>query len=356
MLAKWREYEDVAAFDWLNRYAGRTTAESLWQPMLKVKFGPYADRVPLAWLIGRLRQRMNSRKRGAEKLGYLRGSLSTLLDALLAELKRLDVTLIANAPVTKCRIESGTMTSLKTTDDEFVGGDFLFTVPSPVIAKLLAESQPAEAAKHAAIEYFGAICVVLEMSAPLGTVYWLNVADPDFPFGGVIEQTNMIPASEYNGSHIAYLSRYVTKDEPLWKMTDAEVEETMLAALRRMHPELTADRLKKFYVFRTATAATVCDLNFSRRVPECHTSINRMYVANMCHIYPDERSVNNSIRVATEACRVMGTLVDDVPRSSSLSAQIGFNVPARAKTNAVGMSPARERSSQLGQPLATSNP
>jgi protoporphyrinogen oxidase len=325
--------------------------------MLKVKFGPYADRVPLAWLIGRLRQRMNSRKRGAEKLGYLRGSLSTLLEALLESLKRLDVTLVANSPVTSCNIENNTMRSLSTPHDEFSGGDFLFTVPSPVITKLLADSQSAEAAKHAAIEYFGAICVVLEMTAPLGDVYWLNVADAGFPFGGVIEQTNMIPAEEYGGLHIAYLSRYVTKDEPLWKMTDAQVEEVTVAALRRIYPEFGADRLTNVHVFRTATAATVCDLNFSQKVPACRTQVERMYVANMCHIYPDERSVNNSIRVAAEACRVLGSLVDDVPRGSSLSAQIGFDEPARNNAaNSNGMAPVGKQSSQHGEPVANINP
>jgi hypothetical protein len=45
----------------------------------------------------------------------------------------------------------------------------------------------------------------------------------------------------------------------------------------------------------------------------------------MMHVYPDERSVNNSIRLASEACKVMGIESDFIPKGSSMSALIGFN-------------------------------
>ena len=44
----------------------------------------------------------------------------------------------------------------------------------------------------------------------------------------------------------------------------------------------------------------------------------------MMHIYPDERSINNSIRVSANACRSMGMKKVAVPTNQSLSAQIGF--------------------------------
>ena len=53
-VARWRNRENVPALDWFHRKAGRRAAESLWEPLLRVKFGPYAGQVPLAWMIGRL--------------------------------------------------------------------------------------------------------------------------------------------------------------------------------------------------------------------------------------------------------------------------------------------------------------
>jgi hypothetical protein len=48
-----------------------------------------------------------------------------------------------------------------------------------------------------------------------------------------------------------------------------------------------------------------------------------MWLANMVHIYPDERSVNNAIRVSAEACRVMGMKTSFIPEGRSLSGKIG---------------------------------
>jgi hypothetical protein len=77
-------------------------------------------------------------------------------------------------------------------------------------------------------------------------------------------------------------------------------------------------------VFSSRTAAVVCDLNFSKRVPACRAPLRRMFLAAMPHVYPDERSCNNSIRVAAEAGRVMGLNTGDVPRRASLSGQINM--------------------------------
>jgi hypothetical protein len=50
-----------------------------------------------------------------------------------------------------------------------------------------------------------------------------------------------------------------------------------------------------------------------------------MYLAAMPHVYPDERSCNNSIRVAAEACNVMGIKTAAVPRCASSSGQINMS-------------------------------
>ena len=75
-VAKWRKHENISAISWFTKWSGITTTQALWKPLLKVKFGLYADKVPLAWMIGRLRQRMNSRKRGNEKTGISGGQLA----------------------------------------------------------------------------------------------------------------------------------------------------------------------------------------------------------------------------------------------------------------------------------------
>ncbi len=322
--AKWEKLESISALSWFKKWAGKTSTASLWEPMLKIKFGPYASKVPLAWMVGRLRQRMGSRKGGDERLGYLQGSLKTLLDALLKELDQLGVDLVANTAIDHIEIESNRIVSLKSGDQVFEAKDYVMTIPSNRLSPLLQNQMPAYAQELDQVKYFGALCVILEMHKPLSDIYWLNIASEGFPFGGVIEHTNFIPPSEYNGSHIAYLSRYFAYEEDIANMSTEKIKAMMLEKLPEIYPDFTKANLKEVHIFKTMTAATVCDMNFSNKISNCKSPLENMYFANMSHVYPDERSTNNSIRVAAEACYVMGLDTSYVPRNSSLAGKIGF--------------------------------
>ena len=319
--ANWRQNEEISTLDWLYRWAGKGITDALWKPMLNIKFGPYANQVPLSWMIGRMAQRLGSRKDGDESLGYIQGSWKTLIDTLLKRLEEMGVELIKNEQVEEFKIENNEIKGIKTKNLQ-IGADgdkFLLTIPSIYFDKI--KNSPLDAN---GIEYFGAVCTILELKKSFSHIYWMNVADQGFPFGGVIEHTNFIPKEQYNGSHIVYLSRYFAMSEDLAKMSNDEIKAVMIPPLKRINPEFSEDWIKNVYIFKTNTAATVCDLNFSEKVPACETSTKNLYIANMAHIYPDERSTNNSIRVAAEACKVMGVNSDFVPYGASLSGKIGF--------------------------------
>lgn len=108
-------------------------------------------------------------------------------------------------------------------------------------------------------------------------------------------------------------------------MSKEEIKEIMVSPLNNIYPNFKQGDLFDVHVFKTMTAATVCDLNFSQKIPDCKTEIEGLYLASMPHIYPDERSTNNSIRLAAEANSVMGIESSFVPKGQSMSGQIGFN-------------------------------
>lgn len=323
--ANWQKWENSAALDWFYRYAGRRATESIWKPMLEIKFGPYAEKVPVAWMVGRLRQRMNSRKGTEERLGYLKGSLQKLLDTLINKLQTMGVQIILQTRVNKLLIKDAKIYGIETTSGKFSNGIFLATLPVSYLVPLLKDDMLYYANELSKIKYFGAVCTILELSRPLSHIYWLNVADKGFPFGGVIEHTNFVSPSEYNGSHIVYLSRYFAQTDPLASASTSEIKSQMLELIERINPRFNQSWIKNVYVFRTFTAAIVCDLNFSRKVPDCMTPIKDFFLANMSHIYPDERSCNNSIRIAAQACKRIGIDSSIVPFNSSLAGQIGMN-------------------------------
>ena len=323
--AKWYNYESISALDWFYKYAGVNVTDSLWKPLLDIKFGPFSKFVPLSWMIGRLRQRINSRKKGEEQLGYLKGSLSVLLDELLKELKSNDVCLYNNSKVDDLIIDSNNIIGISSNNTNYMSDITLITIPSNYISELISSYNKQLSIDLNKVEYFGAVCVVLELTSKLSDIYWLNVADKGYPFGGIIEHTNFVSPKEYNGKHIVYLSRYFAHNENVSKMNSQEIIDYMIPYLSKVYKNFDKDSIENINVFKTQTAATVCDINFSKKIINCKTDIDNLFIANMMHVYPDERSVNNSIRLAAEACRVMGINSKFVPKGSSISAIIGFN-------------------------------
>lgn len=322
--AHWKKNEHVSALKWFERYSGKQTTENLWRPMMNVKFGDSAPDVPLSWMIGRLSQRVKSRQGSVEKLGYVRGSLFTLLQKLLEKLKNLNVEILTSHPLEEIAFKGNAISGLKSKNQMFESDHYLFTLPSPYLSPFFKSFDPSYASFLSQTQCFGASCFVLELDAPLSDTYWLNVTDPRFTFGGVIEHTNLIPKEHYQNRHIVYLSKYFLLSDPFANKTNEEITALYLKELAVMFPHFSKIKIHSTHVFRTSCGALVTDLHFSKKVPSMKMPFQNGFIANMNHIYPDERSCNNSIRVAANVTQKMGVSTSDVPHGKSLAGLIGI--------------------------------
>ena len=97
------------------------------------------------------------------------------------------------------------------TADGVVEADAVIATPAlPLIDRLVGSHlTDEELQKIRSIEYLANVCLVLRLSRSLSSTYWINVADPEFPYVGVIEHTNFEPVEAYHGQHIVYLSKYL---------------------------------------------------------------------------------------------------------------------------------------------------
>lgn len=311
--ASWERGESRSAISWFNRFAGKQVSEVIWGPMLRVKFGPHADRVPIAWIIGRLSQRIQSRKGTKEMLGYLEGSLKTLKDHLLKSLQEKGVKLHTQEPVKEILCENGQLIGVRTEKQIIPTENVFSTMPSTSLAPLVKDLDPAFYEQLSAIKYFGVVCTILELNTKLSDIYWLNIADPTKPFGGIIEHTNFIPKEKYGGSHVVYLSRYFDLKEDIAGMDERELGDLMLEGVKTVYTQFKESFIKSIFVFRSNNAAVVVDTDFSQKIPPCKSPLRGLYQINMAHLYPDERSVNNAIRLASDALNIMG-IKNEVPQ------------------------------------------
>jgi len=143
------------------------------------------------------------------------------------------------------------------------------------------------------------------MKADLSDFYWLNVIDSDFPFIGVIEHTNLEPATTYGCNHIVYLSKYLTSADPLYRMNDDTVFEYALPRIKSIFPRFDRTWVRDYHVWRAPCAQPIVVENYSRLIPEYETPISGLYIATMARIYPEDRGTNYAIREGRKIGRII---------------------------------------------------
>jgi protoporphyrinogen oxidase len=159
--------------------------------------------------------------------------------------------------------------------------------------------------KLGAVEYMGAVVMILEMTHPLTSVYWMNIADHEVPFLGLIEHTNLMPKELYGGSNVLYLTNYVERQSELFLMSDEELLEVYAPWLPRFNSEFERSWITRVHVNRVSAAQPVIGTNYSQHIPEHQTPVSKLFLANTTQIYPEDRGTNYSIRMGREVAATM---------------------------------------------------
>ena len=296
---KWEALDTVPALDWLRRYTGPQAVAVVWGPLLAAKFGPAAGEVPAAWMWGRFQQRAGARANGGERLGYLRGGFRQVFDWLGGELARLGAELRTGSSVHRIRVTGGAVTGVELEDGTSIAADdVVFAGPLPALAGLVPPS--AADPRWAATGALGVLCVVLETRRPVTAAYWTNVCDPALPFGGLIEQTNLVPPSDYGG-HVVYLSRYFLADEPIATADPDEEAARWVEDMAARWPGFSTDDVVRAHAFRAPYAAPLVTVGHLGRIAPMRSHIDGLVVATTAQIYPQDRGMSEGVRIGGEA-------------------------------------------------------
>lgn len=319
----YRPFEHVTAREWIVRNAGQRVFDTVWGPLLHQKFGESADDVAMVWLWGKIRLRGRSRSTSGlgERLGYMRGSFRRLVDALVAYLRHAGSELHFASPVLEVAPASSGVT-VRARQTEGLFPRVLFTAAPAELAKVVHGSVPPVFSEQLrAVAHTNALCVVLELDRPLQRYYWLNVADPSFPFGGIIEHTNYLPPERYGGRHVVYISKYLADSNPLWRARDNEVWRVYLPFLRRIAPTLDERWVLARHHFKAANAQPVIPRQYPERMPPFATPIPGLFHACMAQIYPEDRGQNYAVRSGNRAASAI--IAADRTDNSSRTSQPG---------------------------------
>jgi protoporphyrinogen oxidase len=307
----WKKLEDITAREWILRYMGREIYDKFWGPLLRGKFGAMADQVSMTWLWGKVKVRGSSRQgaTATEKLAYPLGSFQIITQALVDSLRaggadlrlnREAVDLVTD-PEDPLRI-AGVVTKQETIPFDAV----IFTGPGYNLLEIAPPTlDEAYADLLASVRYQAAVVLLMVSKKSLSRIYWMNIADRTMPFVGVIEHTNYVPPSVYQDKHLIYVSNYLERGDPRFRMKAGELLELYEPHLQRINPAFSADWIEKTVVLRAEAGQPVITCNYSQRIPDHRTPLHGLYLANTLQIYPEDRGTNYSVRLGQDISRIV---------------------------------------------------
>lgn len=293
----WKALEGKTAQEWLKELGGENVYRVIWQPLLKGKFGPYAENVSAVWFWNKLKLRGGSRgKRGEERLAYFKGGFAALAESLAQKIRDHGGTIALNRAVISAKRFDNKWV-LETSKGSVSSDRVIFTTSLPLIAEMIQSwANPAYLESLNRIQYLGNICLVLELGHPLSKTYWLNVNDPSFPFVGVIEHTNFERPETYGGHHIVYLSKYLPHTDKLYSMTADQFLEYAIPFLSKMFPNFNRSWIYKHHLWKARWSQPVVEKYYGSFIPSEEGPAEGMHICSMAQIYPEDRGTNYAIR------------------------------------------------------------
>jgi len=294
-----RVFKGWTAARWMPRLMGRRVYQVMWEPVLRGKFGARADDIAMSWLWSRVHERSLG-------LGYLRGGFQQLYEAFGERIRALGGTVLTGTAASAIRVADGRVEVQTDSGEVHRVDQLLATLPTRLFTRLAADLPPDFIERYPGPEHFGAHVLVLGLDRPLlPGVYWLNINDRDLPFLALVEHTNFLPPADYGGLHLVYFGNYLPMDHPLFGQSDHEVVDSYVTAIRRIRPEFAPSWIKQHWVFRAPFAQPIVTTEYLSTLPPHRTPLPGVFLANMAHVYPQDRGQNYSLRLGERLARMM---------------------------------------------------
>jgi protoporphyrinogen oxidase len=333
----WRALEKISVEDWLTKLSGKRTFEKMWRPLLKAKLGEAYRETSAAFIWATIQRMYAARNSGLKKemFGYVRGGYARVLESFAEHLKAHGVRIRLNERIEKIeksadgkieifpakaqsrkeelysRLKAETHGSKigetvavaeksvkdrkPTTENRF--DKVILTCPSNIAARICPQLSAEEKAKLENIKYQGIVCASVLMKKSLSNFYVTNITD-ETPFTGIIEMSALVDKKEFGGSALVYLPKYVAPGDELFDKTDAEIEETFLAALEKMYAHFSRANVLEFKVSRVQRVFPIPTLHYSANLAGVTTSLENVFIVNSAQITNGTLNVNETVQLA----------------------------------------------------------
>lgn len=296
----WRPLDHVEATGWIRRWVGEEAWEVLWRRLFDYKFYNHSDNLSAAWIWSRIRRIGRSRYNlFKEKLGYLDGGSSTLLQALKADIEKHGGEFHLKSPVSEVRIVDGVVKGVVSAGEYHAFDKVISTVPLPYVPRIMPGLPENILRQYGDLKNIAVVCVIVKLRRSLTENFWLNTNDPEMDIPGLVEYTNLRPLDH----HVVYVPFYMPGEHVKFSDEDHVFLEKVRRYLRKINPRLTDDDFIDMRASRYRHAQPICDPGYLEKLPPVQLPVQGLWVADTSYYYPEDRGISESIDFGRKMAR-----------------------------------------------------
>jgi hypothetical protein len=94
-------------------------------------------------------------------------------------------------------------------------------------------------------------------------------------------------------------------DHPLFRQSESEVLDAFLPAVARIRHGFEPGWVTQRWMFRAPYAQPIVTARYVESLPPHRTPLAGVYLANMAHVYPQDRGQNYSLRLGERMARLL---------------------------------------------------
>lgn len=314
----WKPLEKITAHDFLSATIGTRAYRSMWEPLLVGKFGKYYKDISLAWFWARITKRTTN-------LAYPEGGFLRFAEFLDTQIRKKGGKIFYNTEIAELRSDGrpeiklvgksrqyggqakvNPFDKLRTISQKSKFDRVIVTLPSFGFLKIAPDLPDDYKKSLMKLQGLGAVCVVMRLKKQFfkDNTYWLSVCDTSAPVLAVVEHTNLMDKSHYNGEHLVYLGHYIPAGHKYFEMSDAELMKAFDPFLKTLSPDYKKN-LIGFKKFAVPFAQPIVLRNYSKMIPALETPLPNVFLANMQQVYPWDRGTNYAVELGERAAEVV---------------------------------------------------
>ena len=284
----WKALDDVSSRKWLTKIGSDGVWHNFWLPIMKQKFGPFAEQVSATDMWFRLNRLLRaSLCGGGNGAFYLKGTFKVFFDKMGDYLKGRGVQIHLKRRVKSLIVDDCRISGLEFDDRQKLDVNrTVATVPLPIMASMLPDESQAYKLQLQRIEYLHNLCLIIKTREPITKYYQLAVSDADMPFTGVIGAHQMYPPEEYGG-YITYITKYTNNDKDLFKKKDDELLSIYTPYLKKINKDFSKQNVLSLKLIKGRNVEAVHQVGYNRLIPEMSSPIKGLNLLCAAQIYPE---------------------------------------------------------------------